>query len=107
MTTIKLDAHFSGRTVTVAPGDRLELQLEENPTTGFRWYVEDDQSGVLVLEHDAFTRLRSGVSGAGGTREFVFMVAKRGQAVLCAYYRRSWEEQKPPQATFELRVTAQ
>ena len=107
MTTIKLDSHFSGHALTASPGDRLELQLDENPTTGFRWYAEDDQSGVLVLEQDAFIRPRSGVSGAGGTREFTFRVAKPGQAMLRVYNRRSWEKDKPPHAVFELRVTAQ
>jgi inhibitor of cysteine peptidase len=106
MTTLRLDLHSSGQTVTVASGDRLELRLEENPTTGFRWYVENDNSGVLILEDDAFTHLRSGVSGSGGTRDLVFKVAKQGQTMLRASYRRSWETHKPPQGTFELTVTA-
>jgi inhibitor of cysteine peptidase len=104
MTTLRLDLRSSGQTVNVAPEDRLELKLEENPTTGFRWYIEDDKSGVLTLEHDAFTRLHNGVSGAGGTRDFVFTIAKSGQAVLRASYRRSWERQKPAQTAFELIV---
>lgn len=107
MTTIKLDAGFSGRTLSVAPGDQLDLHLQENPTTGFRWHVEDDYSGVLLLERDNFTRFLSGISGGGGMREFVFKVAKPGQAALRACHRRSWEKQTPPQAIFELTVTAQ
>jgi inhibitor of cysteine peptidase len=106
MTTVRLDFHSSGQTVTVAPGDRLELRLEENPTTGFRWYIENDENSVLVLEDDAFTHLPDGVSGAGGTRDLVFKVAKQGQGMLRASYRRSWETQKPPAGTFELTVTA-
>jgi inhibitor of cysteine peptidase len=105
MTTLRLDLRSSGQAVTVAPGDRLEIRLEENPTTGFRWYIEDDKNGVLILEDDAFTRPPSGASGAGGTRDLVFKVAKQGQSMLRASYRRSWETQKP-QATFELTVTA-
>jgi inhibitor of cysteine peptidase len=106
MTTLMLDLHSSGQTVTVAPGDHLELRLEENPTTGFRWYVENDKNGILILEHDAFTRLSNGVSGSGGTRDLVFKVAKQGQIMLRASYRRSWETQTPPHRTFELTVTA-
>ncbi|HXQ11512.1 MAG TPA: protease inhibitor I42 family protein [Caulobacteraceae bacterium] len=107
MTTIPLDLRSSGRTVTAAPGDRLELRLEENPTTGFRWRVEDDDSGVLVLEHDAYTTMREGVAGAGGIRELRFVVAKPGQAVLRASNRRSWERDLPPRSTFKLTVTAE
>ena len=106
MTTIKLDIHSSGRTIAVALGDRLELQLEENPTTGFRWNVEENKSGILVLECDVFTRTHDGVIGAGGMREFQFTVAKQGQTTLRASNRRSWESQKTPHATFELTVTA-
>ena len=106
MTTFSLDLRSSGQTVTVSPGDRLELELEENPTTGFRWYLDDDSSGVLILEHDAFTHLPDGPSGAGGTRELVFAIAKSGQATLRASYRRSWERQKPAKALFELTVSS-
>jgi len=106
MTTLKFDLRSSGQTVTVAPGDRLEVQLEENPTTGFRWYIDGDENGVLILENDVFTHRSSGVSGAGGTRELVFKVAKQGKVTLHASYRRSWEKQKPSQANFELTVMA-
>jgi inhibitor of cysteine peptidase len=106
MTTLNLDLHSSGQTVTVTPGDRLEIRLEENPTTGFRWCVEGDKTGVLNLEHDAFIHPVSRISGAGGTRKFIFIVAKQGHAMLRVSYRRSWEKRKPPQATFELTVTA-
>jgi inhibitor of cysteine peptidase len=107
MTTIPLDMRSSGRAVTVAPGDRLELRLDENTTTGFRWRVEDDTSGVLVLESDAYSRTREGVAGAGGTRELRFAVAKPGQAVLRVTNRRSWEHDQPPRSMFELTVTAE
>jgi len=106
MTTIKLDIHSSGRTIAVEPGDRLELQLEENRTTGFRWHIEDDECGVLILEHDAFSSSRNRVIGAGGIRELQFTVAKQGQATLRASNRRSWESLNPPHATFELTVKA-
>src|SRR5579871_483722 len=106
MATLSFDLHSSGRTVSVAVGDRLQVQLEENPTTGFRWHVDDDKAGVLALEHDAFARASKGVSGAAGTRELVFSVAKQGQTVLRAFYRRAWETQTPAHTTFELTVTA-
>jgi inhibitor of cysteine peptidase len=107
MTTIKLDIHSSGRSIAAAPGDCLQLQLDENPSTGFRWNVEDDGSGVLVLEHDAFIRTHNDAIGAGGVRELQFAVAKPGQTTLRVSNRRSWESQKPPHATFELTVTVQ
>ena len=106
MTTFRLDLRSSGQTVMVSPGDRLELKLEENPTTGFCWHIDDDGSGVLILEHHAFTHSHDGLSGAGGTREFMFTIAKSGQATLRASYRRSWERQKPAKATFELTVSS-
>ncbi len=106
MTTLTLDLRSSGQTVTVTPGDRLELRLRENPTTGFRWYVENDQTGVLILENDVSAPQRSGVSGAGGMRDLVFKVEKPGHTKLRASYRRSWETQTPAEESFELTVTA-
>jgi inhibitor of cysteine peptidase len=106
VTTISLDSAAGGRTLRLAPGDRLELRLEENRSTGFRWRVEENESRVLVLERDAYSAARDGVAGGGGVRDLRFLVAEPGRSVLRLAKRRSWDGDRPPAATFEITVEA-
>src|ERR1700722_16714675 len=49
---IELEESAAGRPVTVAVGERLRVTLPENRTTGYRWQVGGDCSGILTQEED-------------------------------------------------------
>lgn len=71
--------------------DLLSIELDENPTTGYRWeFVTDDN--VLELVFDEFTaNLNKGLLGAGGTRILTFKPLADKDTVLYLYYVRPWE----------------
>lgn len=64
-----IDLKGNGRTITVQRGDTVELDLEENPTTGYRWQVSN---GLDELESDQY-ELLSATVGGGGMRKFTFL----------------------------------
>lgn len=107
MTTIALDMSASGRVLNVAPGDRLEIRLEENRTTGFRWLVADEENHVLVLERNTYIGTREGVAGSGGIRKLEFLVAKPGRTTLRLFNRRTWDRDMSADLPFELTVNAE
>lgn len=74
-------------TATVV-GDRVEIRLPENPTTGYRWELVSGVIEVLdsVLEP---TPGSAGALGAGGTRVLVVRVGDGDELVL--ELRRPWE----------------
>jgi inhibitor of cysteine peptidase len=63
--------------VAVAPGDRVMVRLDENPTTGFQW-VPRSPSGVLDLESSEFRPPSTTAPGAAGERTVVFRAARPG-----------------------------
>jgi inhibitor of cysteine peptidase len=76
-----IDHAADGSKLVVRVGDQLELHLAENPTTGYRWLV--DESGGQALESGTAEFRRGGsVPGAGGTRVFHFVAAAIGTGVV-------------------------
>jgi inhibitor of cysteine peptidase len=92
-----------GRTVAAAAGDRIKIELPENPTTGFRWQGGADNASVLRLESDDFIP-GGGTVGAGGLRTFRFLAAGSGSADILLELKRAWESQ-PARSTFAIRVS--
>ena len=106
MTLFSLDIRSADQPLVVARGDRIELQLDENRTTGFRWHVDDDADGIVTLTQDAFDRPHDAAIGAGGTRKLTFLVEKAGRANLRMSHRRPWEPAKQAHAMFNLPLSA-
>jgi inhibitor of cysteine peptidase len=82
----------NGSELEMRIGEPLQLRLQENPTTGYRWQVESSGGPVLELAEQFFEPAREGY-GAGGVRRWVFRSAQEGVALLEMARRRSWERQ--------------
>jgi hypothetical protein len=49
---LTINENNSGETLTLYPGDIMELTLESNPSTGYAWQGDLNIAGVLeVIEH--------------------------------------------------------
>lgn len=81
-----------GASVSAVVGDTLLLELEENPTTGYRWDAASAGS-ILELIDDDFT-VGEGI-GAGGIRRLRFIARSPGQLTLSLPLVRSWERDQP------------
>jgi inhibitor of cysteine peptidase len=80
------------RTVRLHPGDRLCIELEENPTTGYVWQVEVLDGEVLAMEEaELELALEVGIGG-GGQRRFVFRAESPGRTALRLWLGRPWLE---------------
>src|SRR5262245_13392084 len=91
MSTTTLTLADSGHAVDLRLGDRLVLQLEENPTTGYRWALEPFDEEVLSLDDVAYAPAREGGLGGGGQRAWTFSARKPGTATLQLKLWRPWE----------------
>lgn len=80
---------------TFAVGDRFDLELSENGSTGFSWSLEDFDEAVLELTADDF-ELGSSEPGAAGTRTFSFECVGAGDTKLVAHSARGDEEPGDP-----------
>ena len=79
-----------GRVFNVQKGDQVVVRLEESPTTGYRWAVEDVDAGILRLQNDDFSPAGSGVGG-GGERTLTFIAQNAGTTRIQLKLWRDWE----------------
>jgi predicted secreted protein len=100
--TLRLDQSAHGRQIPLNPGDLLEVWLEENRTTGFRWNLEARGEPECSLQADFF-QLASARVGSGGTHCWRFRAERPGSATIELHYRRSWESGAPARK-FSLRI---
>lgn len=84
--------------VTLHPGESIQLQLEENPSSGYLWLVEPGRNAAetVVIAHSQYLPPEtSGALGASGTRRWIFQAVSPGSARYTFSYQRSWDSQNP------------
>ena len=90
-----------GTEIDLAPGETLEVRLEENRTTGFKW-ITKSSAGGLALVGDSF---ESGEAiGQPGTHRWEFRAQRAGSGTISLSYQRPWEENQSPARAFRLKV---
>jgi parallel beta-helix repeat protein len=97
-----------GGLIELETGQVLVVTLESNPTTGYRWEVQQVQASVIGqiggVEFKPFVEDGKPVVGAGGWEIFRFRAVGIGQVTLQMVYHKSWEEDAEPLRTFTLDV---
>ena len=78
--------------ISVNVGQEFIVELDENPTTGYRWQEEFDNSFLELVEHkyEPASEPKEGkppMLGAGGTRSFHFKALKKGNVSALIFER--------------------
>jgi inhibitor of cysteine peptidase len=102
--TTKLDSEMNGQTITVKPGETIELKLAGNPTTGFDWIVQELDTSVLSQSGEYSYKADSNLIGSGGVMTFKFKAEAAGTTTLTLYYMRAWEKDVEPAQVFSVTV---
>lgn len=80
------------KTIGIKIGQRLKIELEGNPTTGYLWQVTDISQKGVIEEVGKYEYLRdSDLIGSGGVQIFSFKSLKKGTTVVSFEYKRTWE----------------
>jgi inhibitor of cysteine peptidase len=90
MVDVSLTAADSGRVRSVNVGDVVVISLDESPTSGYRWDVED-LTPLLAPAGDDFIPARHTQLGGGGTRALRFEARAAGEGRITLHRWRSWE----------------
>ena len=107
---MQLDESFDGRSVTLRVGERIELALAENASTGYRWRPAPARRSAwgpalrAIDETFAAPGQRPEKPGAPGIRRLYFEAVTAGSADLELEYRRSWQPSAQAARTFRLRI---
>jgi inhibitor of cysteine peptidase len=93
-----------GRTVQLAKGALLTIEVRGNRTTGYRWEAGVADGSVLRETGPPVFTAPSASHGAGGMYEFRYLAGAPGQTRLSLAYRRPWDSDAPALKTFEISV---
>jgi inhibitor of cysteine peptidase len=93
----------NGSTVTVKRGQAILIKLPENPSTGFRWSVEQSARPFLELKQTDFAATGT-IAGGGGERRFEFIAATAGEGRLSLRRWREWEGETSIVERYEISV---
>jgi predicted secreted protein len=97
------------KTLSIATGQRFEIHLDENPSTGYAWEVAG-QPELLVLQNSDYVsnaqldQQGKVPVGGGGQRSFVFVAQKSGTTTLKLKHWRSWLGDKSIVDTFSIPI---
>ncbi len=98
-----------GKSFELEKGDRINIKLESNPTTGYEWILgEETDTSVVSLFDSKFvqTEKEEELVGVGGYEIFTFKAENSGQTEIILTYKRSWEEEElKEEFLFKINIT--
>jgi inhibitor of cysteine peptidase len=88
-------------------GQNLILSLPSNPTTGYRWAIQDSAGGVLKgLGPEVYRNPEdAGIVGAAGVSTWRFQAFTAGTGRLRLTYQQPWAPEVPPVETFDCAIS--
>jgi inhibitor of cysteine peptidase len=88
-------------------GQVLLLTLPSNPTTGYRWQVQNPASSILrSLGPEVYSNPEdSGMIGSAGQSVWRYQAANAGDGHLIMTYQQPWAPEVPPAQTFDCRIS--
>ncbi len=91
--------------ITVARGEKFQIELKENPSSGYRWRFQV-VSGKVSKVDDKFERdePRANVVGGLGTRRMTYNAYGGKDITIRALYKRSWEKDSDAAGNLTLKV---
>ena len=85
-------------------GEKLELNLPENPSTGYRWEIQGAGDPKLLLQNTEFQAGPGKAIGHEGLRSWIFKAKQAGEVKLRVNHWRPWLKEKSLLESFEIYV---
>ena len=101
---LELGEKDRGRSIAVAPGQRILIRLPEAPGTGFSWSFDPFDTGVLESVSSDYTPPAPPSVGGAGTRAWTLRAKAPGTVHLAAKQWKPWEGEKSVAQRFDLTV---
>jgi predicted secreted protein len=101
---INIGEQDANKTIELKTGETLVVSLDGNITTGFNWVPGSQNPALLKQVGEAEVTPASNLLGAAGKIVLKFEAAAKGQTILHLDYKRPWEQNTPPEKTFEVIV---
>jgi inhibitor of cysteine peptidase len=99
-----IDETRNGQKVDVSIGDTIEIRLEQNASTGFRWSVTASCDPICPIVEDDREAPAPAARGASGHHRWRLRAVQSGECDFVLAYRRPWESERPPAREFRIRI---
>ncbi len=110
-TGIDLTAGNNGQTLDITQNQTLNIKLESNITTGYKWnLMTEPNSKILKFVSSDYVGPTPGsqpLVGGGGYELWRFQAVGTGTTTLKLGYYRPWETNTPPAKEFTFTVNVQ
>jgi inhibitor of cysteine peptidase len=93
-----------GGEVRLKAGERFELRLKSNPSTGYMWYVEGKSTPLVKLVKQTQTEAEEPGAGRPVFQVFTFEAKRPGEGILMLHYVRSWEKPAAEDEHFDVHL---
>jgi predicted secreted protein len=107
--TVRVTIENSGSTVTIHPGDLLEVTLPATFGTGYSWRLKKTAENVLTASGGPETKHSESGRKTGQTeyQVFHFVTSAKGTGQLELEYVQPWEKDAKPAKLFQLNIEVQ
>ena len=103
--TLVLGDSDANRMIEMRSGDRLNIVLTSNPSTGYNWQVVGgDTSVVAQVGAPVWKADQPGLPGGGGKLSIPFLAEAPGRTTLKLAYSRPWDRETPAAKTYDVTV---
>ena len=90
------------KSVPIKLGDIVHLTLNETPTTGFRWDIEEGNSAILEILSSEYNQPPGASVGGAGEHNWTFKARQAGNVRLVLKRWRAWEGDKSVAERFNI-----
>lgn len=94
----------NGSTVNLSMDDPFEVSLRANGSTGYQWIILPYDETVIEQIGEPEFKADDDRIGSGGMQTYKFKTVGEGSTELKMVYKKRWEDPKPEDKTFELKV---
>jgi inhibitor of cysteine peptidase len=105
--TVTITDKDADKKVELSKGDKLQVKLPANPTTGFTWVIASGESDAFKSKgkpaYEPADKDKK-VAGGAGTQTFTFDANAAGETEIVMHYKRVFEKDKEPAKTFKFKV---
>ena len=78
--------------ISVKCGDKFKIEVESNPSTGYKWHLLFFDEDILQLISSKFVPDLTNQIGSSGIEQFNFEAIKEGRTSIKIAYKRAWEK---------------
>jgi predicted secreted protein len=93
MTYLEIDEKDNGSDLDLQVGDRIKIELNENPTTGCFWEIGSINVKDMKVIANEFKAADGNSVGAGGLRKMIFEVIRKSKGDLVLESRQKWSRE--------------